>query len=280
MKYDFSDQARRALNRAPRESARLGHDYVGTEHMLLGILEDPDVQRMIEDLGHKPATIRATVEASILPGKASPLPGAYPYTSLAKQALVYTLGAAGDLKSQAIAPEHIILGLLREKKGVAADVLRRHGITPERVRAFLGEEAAPRTTKFRVSINDSSDRSIYEQIVAQVTEAVATDDLTPGQRLPTVRQLADELDIAPGTVARAYSELESQGIVVTEGTKGTRIAKRASSSERVDEQRAALAGLLRPVAVAGFHLGASASDLRTALEEAMQGIFDKGDRAA
>src|SRR5206468_2526682 len=79
---------------------------------------------------------------------------------------------------------------------------------------------------FEVRIDDASDRAIHEQIVSQIQEAVATGTLRPGNRLPPVRQLADQLEIAPGTVARAYSELERRGIVVTDGARGTRVAER------------------------------------------------------
>jgi GntR family transcriptional regulator len=90
-----------------------------------------------------------------------------------------------------------------------------------------------------------------------------------------VRQLADDADIAPGTVARAYSELESKGVVMTEGARGTRVASRSAAAADASDREAMLAGLLRPVAVAAFHLGAGAKELRLALEEAMRGIFDK-----
>jgi GntR family transcriptional regulator len=93
--------------------------------------------------------------------------------------------------------------------------------------------------------------------------------------------LADELDIAPGTVARAYAELERLGVVVTEGARGTRVAPRKPSTMSQVERPETLIGLLRPVAVAAFHLGASAQDLRAALEAAMKDIFgdDKRDAA-
>jgi DNA-binding transcriptional regulator YhcF (GntR family) len=75
-------------------------------------------------------------------------------------------------------------------------------------------------------------------------------------------------------VARAYSELEREGVVVTEGARGTRVAERAGSGAPLQRPET-LAGLLRPVAVAAFHLGADADELRAALEVAMTGIFDK-----
>ena len=123
-------------------------------------------------------------------------------------------------------------------------------------------------------IDDASDRSIYEQIVEQVQEQVAVGALATGQRLPTVRSLADSLDIAPGTVGRVYRELERLGLVTTQGARGTRVAARARAASPDPERAETLTGLLRPVAVAGFHLGASAEEVRGALELAMGGIFE------
>ena len=64
----------------------------------------------------------------------------------------------------------------------------------------------------------------FEQLRRQVASRAASGDLAPGTRLPTVRALAAQLGVAPGTVARAYKELEADGVVVTEGRRGTSIA--------------------------------------------------------
>lgn len=61
----------------------------------------------------------------------------------------------------------------------------------------------------------------FEQLRAQLIRAVSTGDLAPGARLPTVRRLADELGLAPGTVARAYRELEASGVIETRGRAGS-----------------------------------------------------------
>jgi DNA-binding transcriptional regulator YhcF (GntR family) len=106
-----------------------------------------------------------------------------------------------------------------------------------------------------------------------VQEGIATGVLKPGDRLRAVRQLADELEIAPGTVAKAYAELERLGVVVTAGARGTRIAERGDAGGPA-ENADTIVGLLRPVAVAAFHMGANAHELRAALEQAMKGIFE------
>ena len=72
----------------------------------------------------------------------------------------------------------------------------------------------------------------FEQLRRQVASRAARGDLPPGTRLPTVRALAAELGVAPGTVARAYKELEADGVVVTEGRRGTSIASTPAAASR------------------------------------------------
>jgi DNA-binding transcriptional regulator YhcF (GntR family) len=278
MRFNFSDRTRKAIAGARERAAGLQHAYVGTEHLLLGLLGDDDVRTMLRQMGVSPAEIDAEVEAKLKPG---PLPvslGELPYTSRGKKALEFAMAEAREAEDNFVDTEHLLLGVIREEKGIGAEVLSRFGITLERARAARdGGGAGAELSRLTVRIDDDSDLSIYEQIVAQVTEAVATALLRPGERLPTVRKLADDLDIAPGTVARAYGELERQGLVVTEGARGTRVAERTSSPPGAPDRPETLAGLLRPVAVAAFHLGGSAAELRAALEVAMRGIFDRKD---
>ena len=278
MNYNFTDTVRKALAAAREESIRWHHEYVGTEHILLALLSDEGTASNLRKLRVPPDAIREKLAEMIRPGRSTVSVRELPYTSRAKKILEFSMAEARDRGDDFVGPEHLFMGTMREEQGIAAEVLTQLGVTRERYWPLVVEQrgGAP-SARFEFRIDDASDRSIYEQIVAQVTEAVATGGLQPGERLPTVRQLADELDIAPGTVARAYSELEREGVVVTEGARGTRVAKRngAPSGLRQDT----LAGLLRPVAVAAFHFGATAAELREALEEAMRGIFDKPERA-
>jgi GntR family transcriptional regulator len=125
-------------------------------------------------------------------------------------------------------------------------------------------------------VEDSSEKTFYEQIIDQVREAVASGLLGPGDRLPSVRQLADLLELAPGTVARAYRDLEESGTVETNGARGTRVASPQPRSSLPAEERVdTLAGMLRPVAIAAFHLGANEQELSSALEEAVRGVFKR-----
>lgn len=278
MNYNFTVQVREALAQARVDAIALQHGRVASEHVLLGLLGDNEVVALLRALGVDPQEVRRAVEERVPLGNSTRRVGELPYTRGAKKVLEFTMAEARDRGDDHIGTEHLLLGVLREEEGVGAEVLHRFGVTRERARN-IKRGPDPRPRAFRPRIDDASDRSIYEQIVAQITEAVATGDLHAGERLPTVRQLADELDVAPGTVARAYSELERERLVITEGSRGTRVAERPTPRLREMERPETLAGLLRPVAVAAFHLGANAKELQSALDEAMRGIFDKRDHA-
>lgn len=271
--FNFTEDVRRALGRAREESVRLRHEYVGTEHILLGLIHDSanPAAQILSDLGVERRQLRMEIERAVKLGTmAQTVQGDLPYTSRAKKVLELSMTEAREANAAYVGAEHLLLGVLREEKGIAAQVLVQLGVTRERVAATMRGEAS---TSFEIRIDDKSEQSIYEQIVAQIQEGIATGALRPGERIPTVRRLADDLDIAPGTVARAYGELERLGAVVTEGTRGTRVAPRTPPTLSESDRPQTLTGLLRPVVVAGFHLGASAGELRAALERAMQDIF-------
>ncbi len=279
---DFTPELRRVLARAREIVIELHADEVDTEHLVLALIDVPNstVARLLAGLDADVPTLRAALHASAPPdARPRRRPGDdedVPYRRRARHALEAAVGAARDAGVPAAGAEHLLLGVLGESTGRAAGILATLGITAELVAAGHAQASAPR---FRISIDDASDVSIFEQIVVQVREAVATGALGGGDRLPSVRQLADELGIAPGTVARAYAELERLALVTTDGARGTRVspwAARAPAAER----RAALAALLRPAAVSAFHLGASAADLRAALDVAMRGIYGTPDQRA
>lgn len=88
-----------------------------------------------------------------------------------------------------------------------------------------------------VTVDASSPVPPYEQLRAAIARLVATGELAVGSRLPTVRQLAADLGIAPGTVARAYRELEAEGILVTQGRHGTHVGTVPPRPPRAERQR-------------------------------------------
>ena len=82
-----------------------------------------------------------------------------------------------------------------------------------------------------VTVDSALETPPYQQIVQQVRAVIERRDLQPGTVLPTVRQLAGDLGVAPNTVARAYAELAEGGWIVSEGRRGTRVAERVPSSD-------------------------------------------------
>jgi DNA-binding transcriptional regulator YhcF (GntR family) len=287
MNAEFSIGVRRAMAAAVEEAHRLQHDYIGTEHILLGLLRDREsaAAAVLRALGVTREQLRGSLEGAVRRGT-SVATGELPYTSRSRNVLAHAIAEAGD--EARVGTEHLLVALLREEDGIAAHVLTRHGAGLTDVRtAIAGGAAIPTpgstaaaggavaSSTFRVVLDDTAEESICDQLVERVQEAAATGELPPGARLPAVRRLADELDIAPGTVARAYVELERLGVVVTEGARGTRVADRAANGLDGEEAVEKLAALLRPTVVSAYHMGANAADLRTALEYAMRDIFNE-----
>lgn len=277
MNFEFSDELRVALSHARAEAIRLGSDGVGTEHALLGVLgEGSPGAELLAGCGVAVQDVRAAIEArvEVHAVSATSRRGELPYTSGAKKLLEISMKHARDEEVNSITVRHLLMALAADRAGRGGEVLRELGVTAECLRGGAGEAGASATARAGVRLDDTSGQSIYEQIVEQIRERIATGGLEPGERLPTVRRLADHLDIAPGTVARAYRELERRGLVVTQGARGTRVAERTDRRAPDGDRPEMLVGLLRPVAVAGYHLGATGAEMRSALEQAMVGIFE------
>lgn len=83
-----------------------------------------------------------------------------------------------------------------------------------------------------IAIDPNIEIAPYQQIQEQVQAAIQRGDLEPGMLLPTVRQLADDLNVAPNTVARAYADLQAEGWVTSEGRRGTRVSERVPVADR------------------------------------------------
>ena len=105
---------------------------------------------------------------------------------------------------------------------------------------------------------------LFEQLVLQVKGAVARGELRPGDRLPSVRELAGELAINPNTVARAYRELEAAGVIATRRGAGC-FVKDVAPVMRDSERARRLAALLERAVTEAYHLGFGAEEIRRAL---------------
>jgi len=138
----FTTRARNAVVLAQEEARRLDHNYIGTEHVLLGLLREPDgvASRALRRLGISLETVRSSVEQIIGRGGERPPEGHIPFTPRAKKVLELSLREALQLGHNYIGTEHILLGLIREGEGMAAQILVQRGAGLERVRKAVMEE--------------------------------------------------------------------------------------------------------------------------------------------
>jgi ATP-dependent Clp protease ATP-binding subunit ClpC len=140
----FTDRARRVVVQAQEESRELNHSYIGTEHLLLGILREDEgvaAEALASlEVGLEPA--REQVAEITGRGQQAPS-GHIPFTPRAKKVLELSLREALRLGHPYIGPEHILLGLITEGHGVAVEVLRVQGAPPERVQARVLELVPP-----------------------------------------------------------------------------------------------------------------------------------------
>ena len=134
----FTDRARRVVVLAQEESRLLGHNYIGTEHLLLGLLHEGEGvgARTLQQLGVSLPAARQEVELII--GKGGSVPaGHIPFTPRAKKVLELSLRASLQLGHNYIGTEHVLLGLLREGTGVAAQILDRMGVSVHAARTTV-----------------------------------------------------------------------------------------------------------------------------------------------
>lgn len=129
MYRDFTDRARKVMQLADLEAQRLNHEYVGTEHILLGLIatETGVAQVVLRNLGIDLTRIRRGIEKTIVRGPVVTL-GKPPQTPRAKKTLEFAIEEARGLNHDYVGTEHLLLGLMRENEGVAAQVLRHLGL--------------------------------------------------------------------------------------------------------------------------------------------------------
>src|SRR6267154_5104634 len=131
----FSQRARQVVVLAQEEARLLNHNFIGTEHILLGLIHEGEgvAAKALESLGISLEAVREKVEETIGPAGSSPT-GSPPFTPRAKKVLELSLREALQLGHNYIGTEHILLGLIREGEGVAAQVLQKLGADLNRVR--------------------------------------------------------------------------------------------------------------------------------------------------
>jgi hypothetical protein len=196
----FTDRARRVVVLAQDEARQLDHNYIGTEHLLLGLVREGDgvAAKALDALGIRLEVVRQQVEDIIGRGEQAPS-GHIPFTPRAKKVLELSLRESQQLGQDYIGTEHILLGLIREADGVAAQVLVNLGAELDRVRQqvvdlLYGHQGKGRSVK--VSARDlgllpalNTRLSAVEQRLTALEQRVGTgpDTTDLNEQIKTVR---------------------------------------------------------------------------------------------
>ncbi|HEV8663083.1 MAG TPA: ATP-dependent Clp protease ATP-binding subunit [Candidatus Methylomirabilis sp.] len=156
----FTERARKVIILAREEAIRLGHNFVGTEHLLLGLIREGDglAVAILKKLNVNLSAVKSDVEKIVSVGSEVAPAGEIPFTPQAKKVLEYAISEARSLGHNYIGTEHLLLGLIREGEGTASLVLRDFGVTVTSAKAqaqeLLGEQATKATASARTPALD------------------------------------------------------------------------------------------------------------------------------
>ena len=138
--YNFTERVRKVLQLSREEAVELHHEYVGTEHILLGLIREGEgvgaaaIQNLNQDMNQ----IRNAVLDTLKRGAESLRTGPdLPYTSRAKRVLELSMTEARELNHSYVGTEHLLMGLIREERGIAAQILASLGVTADKTRAEI-----------------------------------------------------------------------------------------------------------------------------------------------
>jgi ATP-dependent Clp protease ATP-binding subunit ClpC len=167
----FTDRARRVVVLAQEEARDLDHNYIGTEHLLLGLCHEGAGVAALEALGVSLAAVREQVEVIVGRG-GQPPSGHIPFTPRAKKVLELSLRESQQLGHDYIGTEHLLLGLIREGQGVAAQVLGNLGVDLGRARRqvieLLGGGPGSAVAEGEAAVRIRSSRAQLEEILSRL----------------------------------------------------------------------------------------------------------------
>ena len=181
----FTDKARRVVVLAQEEAKLLNHNYIGTEHILLGLIHEGEgvAAKSLEALGINLESVREQVQEIIGQGQQAPT-GHIPFTPRAKKVLELSLREALQLGHSYIGTEHLLLGLIREGEGVAAQVLTKLGADTNKVRQQVIQLLSGFQGKETVNVGGENHEKqkgsqILDQFGRNLTQAAADGKLDP-----------------------------------------------------------------------------------------------------
>ncbi|HET7853548.1 MAG TPA: ATP-dependent Clp protease ATP-binding subunit [Candidatus Methylomirabilis sp.] len=180
----FTERARKVIILAREEAIRLGHNFVGTEHLLLGLVREGDglAVAILKKLNVNIPTLKGEVEKIVSVGTQVSPAGEVPFTPQAKKVLEYAISEARSLGHNYIGTEHLLLGLVREGEGIASLVLRDVGVTVAAAKAqaqeLLGEQATkaagtgrtPALDEFGVDLTNMARQGKLDPVIGREAE--------------------------------------------------------------------------------------------------------------
>ncbi len=185
----FTDRARKVMGLARQEAQRFNHDYIGTEHILLGLIQEGSgvAADVLKNLDVDPKKIRQEIEKLVSHGTTMVTMGQLPFTPRAKKVLELALEEASNLGHNYIGTEHLLLGLIREQEGIAAQVLQNLSVRLEDVREevleLLGAEVSHNededTEPTPSGTNTKSKTPALDAFGRDLTELAKDDKLDP-----------------------------------------------------------------------------------------------------
>ena len=179
-KFDkFTERARKVLTLAQEEAQRFNHNYIGTEHLLLGLVREGDgvAARVLSNMGVQLPKVRSAVEFIIGRGEQAPT-GDIGLTPRAKKVIELAVDEARRLNHHYIGTEHLLLGLVREGEGIAAGVLESLGVNLEKVRAQVMQVVNQSSSSYNQP-KQSTKTPYMDALGFDLTEAARSNKLGP-----------------------------------------------------------------------------------------------------
>lgn len=265
----FDSSLRLVLAEAFELAAQWEQGQLSEAHLAWGLLRAAHRAGKLVDLEATKGALRRAAQESNLSPRSSEKP-AIAYDSLARRLLDATrVYASREGAAQAGVP-HLQMAMEQLATPNVRELLQEE--TPAVDVGASSDEAVDLLAI--IMLDDTASRSYGSQIMARIKEAIAAGRLLPGDRLPSIRHLAEAGDLAPGTVARAFKALEQEGVLITSGRHGTTVAPPPYQNRDKDDRIATLTEMLKPVAVEAYHLGCAWEQLLLALRQAAHGVVD------
>jgi len=176
----FSERARRVLTHAQEEAQRFGHNYIDTEHILLGLIAEEEgvASKVLSNMGVAPNKVRAAVEFVVGRGERSSI-GEVGLTPRAKRVIEAAVDEARRLNHSYIGTEHLLLGLLREREGAAVGVLESFGVTFDKAQAEINSLLSQNVPQPRGGARGTTRTPVLDQLGVDLTAAARSDKLDP-----------------------------------------------------------------------------------------------------